>query len=300
VPWDKVGRIFEAGGAGFMRSHAALPVAESLGDRVRVYFSSRDEAGRAQVGAFVFDPAQPSRIVEVSPAPLIGLGPLGAFDDSGVTSSWAVSHGGRVYHYYSGWSLGVTVPFYFYVGLALSEDGGRSFRRVSRGPILERDDVDPYLTASPCVLVEEGRWRMWYVSGTGWQTLEGRPRHAYHIKYAESADGVRWQRRGHVCIDYASADEYAIARPSVVRDGERYRMWFCCRGESYRLGYAESPDGLRWERRDEEAGLDVSPAGWDSEMIAYPHVFDHDGRRYMLYNGNRYGESGIGLAVWRS
>ena len=30
--------------------------------------------------------------------------------------------------------------------------------------------------------------------------------------------------------------------------------------------------------------------GWDSEMIAYPFVFDHKGNRYMLYNGNSYGK----------
>jgi hypothetical protein len=37
--------------------------------------------------------------------------------------------------------------------------------------------------------------------------------------------------------------------------------------------------------------------GWDSEMIEYPFVFEHDGLRYMLYNGNGYGRSGFGLAV---
>ena len=43
--------------------------------------------------------------------------------------------------------------------------------------------------------------------------------------------------------------------------------------------------------------LDVSPSGWDSEMVCYPHVFDHKGKRYMLYNGNGYGRTGFGLAV---
>ena len=31
---------------------------------------------------------------------------------------------------------------------------------------------------------------MWYVSGTGWEMKEGQPRHRYHIKYAESSDGI--------------------------------------------------------------------------------------------------------------
>jgi hypothetical protein len=32
-------------------------------------------------------------------------------------------------------------------------------------------------------------------------------------------------------------------------------------------------------------------------MQAYPVVFDHLGVRHMLYNGNGYGETGIGYAV---
>jgi hypothetical protein len=74
-------------------------------------------------------------------------------------------------------------------------------------------------------------------------------------------------------------------------------MWYASRGAAYRIGYAESADGLQWERKDGEAGLSVSAEGWDSEMIAYPCVFDHRGRRYMMYNGNGYGRTGIGLAV---
>ncbi len=33
-------------------------------------------------------------------------------------------------------------------------------------------------------------------------------------------------------------------------------------------------------------------------MICYAYPFDHAGRRYALYNGNDYGATGIGLALW--
>jgi hypothetical protein len=48
-------------------------------------------------------------------------------------------------------------------------------------------------------------------------------------------------------------------------------------------------------RRD--ANIHTSLNGWDSEMIAYPFVFDHKDQRYMLYNGNEYGRTGFGLAM---
>jgi hypothetical protein len=31
--------------------------------------------------------------------------------------------------------------------------------------------------------------------------------------------------------------------------------------------------------------------------MAYPHVFDVEGRIFLLYSGNGYGREGIGLAV---
>ena len=54
--------------------------------------------------------------------------------------------------------------------------------------------------------------------------------------------------------------------------------------------------GLHWERHDEQAGISSS-GDWDSEMQAYPSVFDDAGTRYLLYNGNDYGRTGVGWAV---
>lgn len=275
-------------------SHAALPIVGDLAGERRLLFSARDAEGRARIGHAALLASEGGLTVgSIAPDPLLDLGPRGAFDDSGVTGSCLVEHDGRHYLYYSGWSLGRSVPFYLYVGLAVSADGGRTFERASSAPILERSDVDPFLTASPWVRVENERWRMWYVSATHWDGA----RHFYHVRYAESDDGVSWRREGRVSVDFADPDEYAISRPCVIRDHDGYRMWYSYRGDAYRLGYARSDDGLEWERSDAEAGLELAAAGWDSEMLAYPAVFDADGSRYMLYNGNGYGATGIGYAV---
>ena len=74
-------------------------------------------------------------------------------------------------------------------------------------------------------------------------------------------------------------------------------MWYSYRGEKYRIGYAESEDGIVWTRKDNESGIGVSSEGWDSEMIDYPVVFKHKDDVYMLYCGNGYGKTGFGLAV---
>jgi hypothetical protein len=280
-------------------SHAGLPLPVATdGAGLELYYSARDGDGRSHIGRARMSGGGGALVVaDHDPEPVLAPGALGTFDDCGVTTSCLVLDGSRWLLFYTGWSLGVTVPFYLSVGLAVSEDGGRTFQRASQAPLLDRSSADPYLTASPFVLRDGALWRMWYVSAVGWELQAGQPRHRYHLRYAESEDAMRWRRSGEVAVDFADPGEYAFGRPCVTKEGERYRMWFCARGSAYRLAYAESQDGRRWVRDDDAVGLDPSRNGWDSEMIAYPYVFDHDGARHMLYNGNGYGRTGIGYAT---
>ena len=285
----------------WVASHAAVPFVQvHTDDAYTAWFTTRDARGRSQISrARVELAAAGQPRVTYDERPMLLPGAVGTFDDSGVMTSCLVEHDDRKYLYYQGWSLGVTVPFYVFTGLAVSDDGGETFTRVSTAPIHGRSAIDPFMVSSPWVVVEDGRWRMWYVSGTGWHMRDDVADHYYvHVKYAESADGINWTLTGHVALDYGSAAEYALARPVVVLDPDCYRMWYSHRGSSYRIGYAESPDGLTWTRRDEEVGIDVSPSGWDSDMVEYACVFDLGGTRHMLYNGNGFGATGIGHAVW--
>ncbi|MBI5598460.1 MAG: hypothetical protein HY890_01835 [Deltaproteobacteria bacterium] len=297
--WKKLGLIFcPDKNYDWMVSHASVPFAKHIKDDLfRVYFSPRDATGRSFVGYADIDINRQWKIIGISEKPVLSPGATGMFDDSGAMLSWMVAHGDKSYLYYIGWNLGVTVPFRNSIGLAVSAKGECGFKKYSSGPVLDRSTEDPCFVASSCVMVEGGKWRMWYLSCIEWEMVEGVPQHRYHIKYAESDDGINWRRDGTVCIDFKSPDEYAISRPCVLKDGDIYKMWYSYRGGSYRIGYAESFDGVEWTRKDEDAGIDVSPSGWDSEMIEYPHVFDHKGRRFMLYNGNEYGRTGFGLAV---
>ncbi|MBM3145502.1 MAG: hypothetical protein FJ010_11130 [Chloroflexi bacterium] len=298
--WQKIGLIFEPGHFDWMATHAQNPLPESLGDGlVRVHFAARDDRNRARGGYFDFHMDNPFAIINISEEPTIDLGPLGAFDDSGVMPSTLVAVGDKKYLYYTGWSKAVTVPFSFHIGLAISEDGGRTYQRYSLAPVLGRNHHDPYITGAPYVLIEYGLFKMWYVSATQWVLDEpgGKPRHYYTVKYAESQDGIQWSTSSHLCLDYQD-DEYAIARPVVFKSGDLYTMWFTYRGgsDTYRVGTASSNDGIHWQR-GEKLALEVSAQGWDSEMICYAHPLRYKGSVYALYNGNGYGATGIGLAL---
>lgn len=299
MKWKKLGLIFSPDhNYDWMVSHAAIPFAEHIkNDLFRIYFSCRDATDRSFVGYVEIDINQPLQIICISKYPVLSPGAIGTFDDSGTMLSWITRHDHRGYLYYIGWNLGVTVPFRNAIGLAISKKDNGGFKKYSEGPILDRSQTDAYFVASSCVRVEGQKWKMWYLSCVRWELVNGVPKHWYHIKYAESNDGIHWVRNDTVCIDFKSDDEYAISRPCVIKEGDIYKMWYSCRGEAYRIGYAVSDDGIHWMRMDKHVCIDVSQSGWDSEMIEYPFVFDHNGRRYMLYNGDGYGKTGFGLAV---
>ncbi len=287
-----------------MVSHSAVPLAYPLNDSLcRVYFGVRDAQNRSQTAFFDLDLKTPLQPKAFSQDPILKPGRMGTFDESGAMPSCLVYANGQYHLYYTGWSLGVTVPFYYAIGLAVTEDLNHDFEKVSEAPLIDRHPVDPLLVASPAILVQENQWQMWYVSGREWQASSDSespspPRHYYHIRDGSSVNGFDWQRKGHVAVDFATPEEYAFSRPCVLREESHYTMWYAIRGAAYRLGMATSVEGKNWIRQDDKAGLDVSESGWDSEMICYPFVFEQQGYRYMLYNGNGYGKTGIGLAIW--
>jgi hypothetical protein len=300
MKWRKLGRIITPDpGVPWMSAYCGPTFVKALSDRVlRVYMSGRDEQNISGIGTVDLDARDLKTILRVSPQPVFDVGQPGCFDERGVAYPWLVEDGAREMMYYVGWIAGGLAGFFNDSGVAAAPAGTEDFRRVTRAAMLERTDAEPFGTGSACVRREADGWKMWYTSFDRWERHGAGFRHYYCIKYATSADGVRWHRPGTRCIPYRDASEYAIGKPCVLRQpGGRYEMWYSYRGAAYRIGYAVSADGIHWERRDDEAGITVSDSGWDSEMVEYAHVFEHQGRQFMTYNGNRFGQTGVGLAV---
>lgn len=303
MKWRKLGHIFCARGENdWLHSHAMIPIAQQVeGDLYRIYFSSRDVHNRGHGAYLEVNMRDPLRVLRVSEKPVLQPGELGCFDDSGALPNSIVRVGQRKLLYYTGINLGVTVKIRNSIGLAEWNSETGQFERRFKGPIIDRTRDFPHFVATPEVHFENNRYRAWFTSCVGWKMEAGEPKHYYRLEYAESDDGIDWKRDGTVAIDFQDAFEYALGVPRVLKDSTDYKMWFCSRATkdcpTYRIRYATSEDGVRWQRRDGEIGIDVSESGWDSQMICYPYVFDHAGQRYMLYNGNDYGKTGFGLAV---
>ena len=305
MKWHKLGLIHTPRGDNWWASNLYTfnPTVAISDDALRVYFASLDENNYGRVGYVDLDADDPRKVLHIATEPVLDIGPLGAFDDSGVNPSCVVRVAGRDYLYYIGWQRCERVPYMLFSGLAIREPGNENiFKRHSSVPIFDRTAEDPFSRSAPCVLAEEGGYRAWYWSCERWTVENDWVHYNNVIRHAESADGIKWQSTGHICVAPTGPDEYSIGRPWVVKDAI-YRMWYSVRSRaqvSYSIGYAESADGLAWERKDEEVGIATSETGWDSEMICHPCVVDIRGQRFMFYNGNRHGREGFGCAVLAS
>jgi hypothetical protein len=262
-----------------------------------VWFTPRDSENRSHLAWLEIDVSRPQYVQKLSEDPTLAPGPKGRFDDAGTMGSWLTDTGEEQRQYYIGWTKAGTDPYHVSIGLAVGHDKGTAYSRHAPNAVFDRNDCDPIFVSTPCVLKTGDAWHMWYLSATEWPKDAKSPDHT--VRHATSSDGISWIPNQAPCIEFSHPGECAISRPSVIIDENCWRMWFCYRGKdaAYRIGYAESPDGESWTRQDDRAGLTTEKEGWDSEMVAYPHVFDHDGQRYMVYSGNGYGKGGMGLAV---
>ncbi|MEP7282106.1 MAG: hypothetical protein ABI696_09020 [Rubrivivax sp.] len=310
--WKKLGKVFDPAGVAdrpWLQEFAQAPATLVLDDRVRVYFSCRPPAD-AQ-GQYVshsawvdLDRSDLFRVREVSDRPILELGQLGDFDEFGVYPVSVIRDGPRVRAYYAGWTRCESVPFNTAIGTAVSDDGGRSFQRLGRGPVLSYSPDEPFVLSGPKIRRFDGRYHLYYIAGRKWKRVDGRPEPVYKIRVALSDDGLHWRKLGRDLIESRVEEDEAQASPDVFHAGGKYHMFFCYRysehfrgkRKGYRIGYAWSTNAVDWVREDHKAGLDVSDAGWDSEMVSYPHVFELDGRTYMAYLGNQVGRHGFGLA----
>jgi len=258
---------------------------------------------RGHVTYVEVDPDKPQNVLRAASRPVLAPGEPGCFDDNGVNVTAIIQMGDEFWMYYFGYQLAYKVRYLLFAGLAISRDGGETFTRVSQVPILDRSDEERFVRSAPTVLqAPGGGFHMWYVSGNEYIEVDGKQVPRYGLRYLHSDDGLTWGPAGRPVIAPADDDEYGFGRPFAVPMSNGFRLWYSIRSRSkwYRIGFADSPDGTTWRRRDAEAGIDVSPEGWDSRIVCYASVITLNNRSYMFYNGNDYGRAGFGIAELQS
>lgn len=304
MKWNKVGRInleSMAGDNKLISSFASLPTPILLDERtIRIFIGFCDEKNVGRICYVDVDAANPSKILNVSRKPVLDIGREGCFDDNGVVPLSILKVDEAFYLYYVGFQLGVKIPYYMFGGLAISHDNGNNFRRVSEAPVLDRRDDELFARCGMNVMRDTDRFKMWYVGtiGRGWTQNNSSLKPLYTMRYIESNDGIHWEQQSIPCLSFENEDEHGFGRPYVWKEDGQYKMLYSIRTYSrgYYIGYAESNDGIHWDRKDELAGIHTSDSGWDDQNISYPFVIKACNKTYLFFNGNGCGKTGFGYA----
>ncbi len=299
--WEKKGQLFAAKEPlWWSKKYGILPTPFYLPEEnlIRIYYGTTDEKNNGRITFLDVDAEDPSVIVNKHLNPVLDLGSPGCFDDCGVVPSSIIKRENRLYLYYVGFQRCEKVPYMLFPGLAFSNDM-ISFKRHSPCPIIDRIPEAPFSNAAPFVLFHDGKFKMWHWLGKEWVTFSGKLYLQATIGYSESDDGIKWKLIKSNCIvAESSKKEFSVGRPWVVIEDGKYKMWYSVRHEDilYRIYFAESTDGLNWNKIGMPEGLDVSENGWDSEMMCYPAVLSTQTKTFLFYNGNNNGETGFGYA----
>lgn len=293
MKWNKKGQIYTVNNDNpFLVSHAANPLAVLLHDDVyRIYYSGRNIDNRSSVSYVDYDVVK-NQIVNDHKLPIAIHGKDDSFYSHGISVGNMWVQNDECYIGFMGWQV---------------KDGHHW--RGDMGKLRVKNDIvedismllgvneeDLVSLSYPFVLFEDSTYKMWYGSTIDWTSENGEMIHV--IKYATSKNGNDWYMHG-LAIPYEIGVAQAFSRPTVIKIDNKYHMWFSFRsgdGTPYRIGHAISNNGIDWIRQ-KYSGIDVGKDGWDSEMICYPFVFSHKEQIFMLYNGNKYGKYGFGIAV---
>lgn len=215
--------------------------------------------------------------------------------------------------YWVGWGTWEDGKLPNTMGVAISEDGGKTFQYHQDHPVILNDRPYDYNGAGSLqVLVENGLFRMYYTCignyverPEGVMTGHGDTIPQIGIAYAESRDGITWEKplddlvvkpRGFGVDPF----EYICSKPAIIKHNGTYILWVNTFGTAYRMHRLTSKDGIHfdWSERigpDGEFGVGKKEA-FDDHQRSYGDMVLYDNIIRCWFTGNGFGACGMGYA----
>lgn len=284
-----------------LASHASNPTPLHLGGaEYRVFYASRDEQNRSSLSFFDLD-VDAREVTNIGQEPLFSFGGTGTFFSHGVTPGSIYEADGHLWLSFMGWQIPRQGEHWCgELGLLKLDKEKLKTSLHSGQPLLGRREWDTLSLSYPGVVrLDSGSYLMVFGSTVTWDA--GNDEMLHVLRAAGSPGGFNWHPIGHP-HPHSLGTAQAFSGPNLLSRGEGiYDVYFSYRGappSKYRIGCSRfDSKNSSWQRLPDPVISGLDPHSIGVEMQAYPSVFRHDGRTLMLFNGDGYGRTGVGLAV---
>jgi hypothetical protein len=289
-------------------SHAYVPTAIVLADRIRVFVAFWDKHNCGRLGYIDVDKTNPEHVIGHAQTPLVTDSGLGKFDCDGITPLSIVEKAGQLHLYYTGWRNGKTpdeARYYLFVGLMISDDNGDSFQRYQDTPVIGPRTERETMRTGCFVLPMEDEFLGYIATEKGQHTVFGKSLPFYDLEITRSTDGINWQAQQMPLFQHQAGEFLGFGRPHVWRtsDGQfeglfSLRKWDGTYSDIY---YSRSADGINWQPLSltDKAFSATMTIDQQNEVVFPSLVRLEQGPLAMFYNGDNFGRAGLRLAIWQ-
>jgi hypothetical protein len=122
-------------------------------------------------------------------------------------------------------------------------------------------------------------------------------KYKFDLRFAVMKGLNKWEHCKKIVLE-TNKEIRAVTRPSFIQSPKGLVMVYSCDiNGKYKLKAAiqNKHSGQKWIR-DKSFSFNSSGQDWDSDEQSYCNIFNHEKDYYMLYNGNKYGKTGFGIA----
>lgn len=186
---------------------------------------------------------------------------------------------------------------YSYIGYAESTDGIHFERKFDDPIMIPEYPWEGESVMNPCVLYENGEYRMWYSAG---ETYEPNV-----LAYATSKDGIHWNKKRcnpiFVCDPNNTYEQERVGGCQVMKVEDEYYIFYIGYEniDTARICVAKSKDGIvDWEKSPLNPIVSPDVGSWDAEACYKPSViWNEEEQKWMLwYNGRTGTDEFVGMA----
>lgn len=266
----------------------------SIPGEYRIYITGRDNANRSIIGYAHWNVDQPGILYNFSEAPVLKLGAEGSFYESGTSYPNVFMYENECYLIFTGWIRGVTVPFYNNIGIARLCNKMGQFICESPFPLLPYSEDICLGTGSSCIKLNKGMYELYFTNFDSWFHADGKLYHKYSLRKQSSACPLRWTEKSRKLSTTLSNHIENICKPSFLDDV----FLFCgrARDSDYSLYYGtmDATTNCVSNVNKVEFG-EFSEIGRDNLGQSYPTGISERGRKFIIYSGNDYGSTGLGM-----